>query len=191
MRCLLTAATIATAATLLNAQTPPAVVAKDVTVLGFRLHYLEAGARRAGRAAARPRRRRIPLDAEHRAAREGLSRLRARSDRLWPVGQAAGELPHRHAGRVPRRLSEGDRAAESVAGGQLDGRRRRALHGRPLSGYGRPHRTRRRRRLPIAGCGAARSPNCGRPAAASAAECGDTRGDAGVFKTASFTTRAS
>lgn len=43
-RCLLTAATIATAATLLSTQTRPAVAAKDVTVLGFKLHYLEAGA---------------------------------------------------------------------------------------------------------------------------------------------------
>jgi 2-hydroxy-6-oxonona-2,4-dienedioate hydrolase len=40
---LLTAAAIATAATLMHAQPRAAATPKDVTVLGFKLHYLEAG----------------------------------------------------------------------------------------------------------------------------------------------------
>ena len=42
MRCVLAAATVTIASTLLHAQAN-AAVAKDVTVLGFKLHYLEAG----------------------------------------------------------------------------------------------------------------------------------------------------
>jgi pimeloyl-ACP methyl ester carboxylesterase len=43
MRCLLAAATMTSAATLIHAQADAAIAARDVTVLGFKLHYLEAG----------------------------------------------------------------------------------------------------------------------------------------------------
>ena len=43
MRCLAAAVTVAGAATLIQARAGAAVAARDVTVLGFKLHYLEAG----------------------------------------------------------------------------------------------------------------------------------------------------
>jgi pimeloyl-ACP methyl ester carboxylesterase len=43
MRCVLAAATLTSAATLIHAQADAGVAARDVTVLGFKLHYLEAG----------------------------------------------------------------------------------------------------------------------------------------------------
>src|SRR5216684_4487556 len=43
MRCVLAAVTVTCAATLIHAQADGGVAARDVTVLGFKLHYLEAG----------------------------------------------------------------------------------------------------------------------------------------------------
>src|SRR5216684_664997 len=43
MRCVLAAVTVTCAATLIHAQADAGVAARDVTVLGFKLHYLEAG----------------------------------------------------------------------------------------------------------------------------------------------------
>src|SRR5216684_1707278 len=43
MRCVLAAVTVTCAAALIRAQADAGVAARDVTVLGFKLHYLEAG----------------------------------------------------------------------------------------------------------------------------------------------------
>ena len=66
-------------------------------------------------------RRRITLGTQHRAAREGLSCLRARSDWLRRIRQAAGELPHRDARGVPGRVSESRRHSEGLVVGNSMG----------------------------------------------------------------------
>ena len=128
-----------------------AAAGKDVTVLGFKLHYLEAG-------------RGAPIVLLHGLGGDG-SRWGPNIEPLAKdfhvfaldqigFGESDKPLANYHTGMLAEFLVGFLKAAgmhEGVTGRQFDGRRCRAVHRGALSRHGRPDRARRWRRLPLGG----------------------------------------
>ena len=103
-------------------------VEKDATVFGFKVHYREAGQGPAVILLHGLGWRRLALYVADGGVGRQIPGDFPGSDRLRPIGQAAGQLQPCLADRVPGRVCQDDRSAQGDAVGPLDGRLRGDLH---------------------------------------------------------------